>query len=332
MSPRCTAQPGARRRLGAGRRRDPPPPGRGAVRTRRFGPGATAACGRRRARAARRAARLPRHRARQRLVCGRRARRNWTPDRPVRPRLERGRHHGLHAARRRPRCCRRRLRAWTLVRAPSPAGPSTIAALYLAASLAAGVTLAATAVRDHHAQLIAYPGALLAVLAASAVEQRIGECRCGSSPWGSPQSHRHRLRRSRPFARPRRRRERTLGRSQRHGAGARDRAELPGVWATGRVRRARNQPRRGTCGVSRGLLATGVPALPPVSVLAAPRRRDRVPPPRASTPCSSTRRCSPGTRGRRGTPSCARATPPSRRLRAVPAGGPRWEVWRLRPA
>jgi hypothetical protein len=62
---------------------------------------------------------------------------------------------------------------WALARLRSRAPLAAVAALYLAAAATTGVTLAATAVWDHHAQVIAYPGALLAVLAASALERYI---------------------------------------------------------------------------------------------------------------------------------------------------------------
>jgi hypothetical protein len=63
---------------------------------------------------------------------------------------------------------------WALVhRGRSDDATAGIAAVYLAAAATAGLTLAATAVWDHHAQLIALPGALLAVLGARAVELRV---------------------------------------------------------------------------------------------------------------------------------------------------------------
>jgi hypothetical protein len=61
---------------------------------------------------------------------------------------------------------------WSLARSRDDA-TAPIAALFLAVAGATGITLAATAVWDHHAQLVAYPGALLTVLAASALERRV---------------------------------------------------------------------------------------------------------------------------------------------------------------
>jgi hypothetical protein len=60
---------------------------------------------------------------------------------------------------------------WTLVRR-RPADPmSTLSAVFAAAVVGTAITLAATAVWDHHAQVIAYPGFLLVCLAAAAAQE-----------------------------------------------------------------------------------------------------------------------------------------------------------------
>jgi hypothetical protein len=67
---------------------------------------------------------------------------------------------------------------WALVpRGRSDDATAGLAAVFLAVGATAGLALAATAVWDHHAQLIAYPGALLAVLGARALELRVADRR-----------------------------------------------------------------------------------------------------------------------------------------------------------
>jgi len=62
---------------------------------------------------------------------------------------------------------------WTLLRRPGGRAPAleAVAALLVGVGGATALTLALTAAWDHHVQMLAYPGALLAALAAAAVER-----------------------------------------------------------------------------------------------------------------------------------------------------------------